>query len=88
MRALADPRVRVVDLEHRAFAKAINKGIEATAGDFVFFANSDLFVANGYVDEMSAFFERHPRAGARRARSSATTSMPTGRPTSSTRRVT
>lgn len=64
VRSLTDARVRVVDLEQRAFARAINLGIEATTGDFVFFANSDLFVSNGYVDEMVGFFSRHARAGA------------------------
>ena len=63
VRAIADPRVRVLDLEHRAgFSKAINAGIEATHGELVFIANSDLFVADGYLDEMARFFERHPRA--------------------------
>lgn len=58
-----DPRVRVLELEHRAgFIKAINAGIGATTGELVFFANSDLFVADGYLDEMVSFFERRPRA--------------------------
>jgi GT2 family glycosyltransferase len=62
--AIGDPRVRVLDLEHRAgFAKAINVGIKATAGELVFFANSDLFVARGYLDELVTFFGRRPRAG-------------------------
>ena len=62
--AIGDPRVRVLDLEHRAgFAKAINVGIKSTAGELVFFANSDLFVARGYLDELVSFFERRPRAG-------------------------
>lgn len=64
VRSLADGRVRIVDFEHRAFARAINAGIDTTAGDIVFFANSDLFVSNGYVDEMLGFFSRHSRAGA------------------------
>jgi GT2 family glycosyltransferase len=63
-KAPADPRVRLLELPHQAgFAKAINSGIEATTGELVFFANSDLFVADGYVDEMVSFFERRPRAG-------------------------
>ncbi len=62
--AIGDPRIRVLDLEHRAgFAKAINVGIKATTGELVFFANSDLFVARGYLDELASFFERHPQAG-------------------------
>ena len=61
---LHDHRVRVLELEHGAgFARAINAGIHETTGDLVFFANSDLFVAHGYVDEIVSFFERRPRAG-------------------------
>ena len=61
--ALGDPRVRLLELEHGAgFIKAVNAGIEATTGELVFLANSDLFVADGYLDEMVRFFERRPRA--------------------------
>ena len=49
---VGDARVRVLELEHGAgFIRAINKGIAATAGELVFFANSDLFVADGYVED-------------------------------------
>jgi GT2 family glycosyltransferase len=59
----ADPRVRLLELPHQAgFTKAINSGIEATTGELVFFANSDLFIADGYIDEMVSFFERRPSA--------------------------
>lgn len=62
--ALRDPRVRLLELEHRAgFVKAINAGIEMTHGEFVFFANSDLFVAHGYLDALVSFFARRARAG-------------------------
>ncbi len=62
--ALRDARVRVLELAHGAgFATAINAGIEATTGELVFFANSDLFVADGYLDALVRFFEEHPRAG-------------------------
>ena len=58
-----DPRVRVLDLDHQAgFSKAINAGIEATRGELVFFANSDLFVADGYLDRIARFLEGHQRA--------------------------
>jgi GT2 family glycosyltransferase len=60
---LGDSRVRLLELEDKAgFIKAINAGIGATTGELVFFANSDLFVADGYLDEMVTFFERRPRA--------------------------
>ena len=64
VRMLADPRIRILELEHRAgFAKAINRGIAATAGELVCFANSDLFIAPGYLDELVRFFARRPEAG-------------------------
>jgi GT2 family glycosyltransferase len=64
-RELADERVGVLELEHAAgFAKAINAGIRASRGDLVFFANSDLFVGDGYLDELASLFSRRPRAGA------------------------
>jgi GT2 family glycosyltransferase len=60
---LRDTRVRALELEHAAgYCKAINAGISATAGELVFFANSDLFVADGYVDTIARFFVDHARA--------------------------
>jgi GT2 family glycosyltransferase len=60
---LDDPRVRLLELEHRAgFTRAINIGIGETTGELVFFANSDLFVTDDYIDEMVRFFQRQPRA--------------------------
>jgi GT2 family glycosyltransferase len=62
--SLGDARVRLLELEHGAgFAKAINTGLAATTGELVFFVNSDLFVADGYLDELVSFFERRPSAG-------------------------
>ena len=62
--SLGDARVRLLELEHGVgFAKAINTGLAATTGEIVFFANSDLFVADGYLDELVSFFERRPSAG-------------------------
>jgi GT2 family glycosyltransferase len=63
VKALGDERVRLLELEHGAgFARGINAGIKATTAELVFFANSDLFVSDGYVDELVSFFARHPRA--------------------------
>ena len=60
---LGDERVRVLELEHGAgYCKAINAGIAVTTGQLVFFANSDLFVADGYVDTIARLFEAHPGA--------------------------
>jgi GT2 family glycosyltransferase len=61
---MGDPRIRVVEHERRAgFSRCINAGIDATSGEMVIFANSDLFVGEGYIDRMVEFFERRPRAG-------------------------
>jgi GT2 family glycosyltransferase len=60
---LGDPRVRLLELEHGAgFIRAVNDGIASTSGELVFLANSDLFVADDYLDELVRVFERHPRA--------------------------
>ena len=62
--SMGDARVRVLELEHGSgFIRAINAGIAATEGKLVFFANSDLFLGDGYVDELVSFFERNPQAG-------------------------
>jgi GT2 family glycosyltransferase len=59
-----EARVRLVELEHGSgFAKALNAGIAASAGELVFFANSDLFVTESYLGELRDFFDTHPRAG-------------------------
>jgi GT2 family glycosyltransferase len=61
--ALGDARVRILELEDAAgYCRAINAGIAATTGQIVFFANSDLFVADGYVDLIARSLEAHPRA--------------------------
>jgi GT2 family glycosyltransferase len=61
----ADTRVRVLELEHAAgFARAVNAGIEATTGELVFLANSDLFVTESYLSEIERHFATRPRAGA------------------------
>jgi GT2 family glycosyltransferase len=60
-----DSRVRIVEMGYEAgFARAINRGIRDSSGDFVMFCNADLFPSPSYLAEMLAFFERCPRAGA------------------------
>ncbi len=59
-----DARVRVLELEHQAgFARAINAGIEATTGELVLLANSDLFVTEDYIAELERLFAARRRAG-------------------------
>ncbi|MDP9223802.1 MAG: glycosyltransferase [Actinomycetota bacterium] len=60
---LASESVRIVDMGRNAgFSGAHNRGIAESRGEFVLLANTDLFVAADYVDELVAFFARHPRA--------------------------
>jgi GT2 family glycosyltransferase len=60
-----DERVRIVEMGFEAgFARAINRGIRETSGEFVMFCNADLFPTREYVSEIVALFERRPRAGA------------------------
>ena len=62
--SIGDPRARVVELPHAAgFARAMNVGIAKSAGELVFFANSDLFVTDRYVTQLERFFATHARAG-------------------------
>ena len=61
----ADERVRIVEMGCEAgFARAINRGIQESSGEFVMFCNADLFPTPQYVSEIIAFFEGRPRAGA------------------------
>jgi GT2 family glycosyltransferase len=60
-----DGRVRILEMGFEAgFARAINRGIRESSGDFVMFCNADLFPSPNYLAEMIAFFERRPTAGA------------------------
>lgn len=60
-----DERVRIVEMGFEAgFARAINRGIRETSGEFVMFCNADLFPTREYVSEIVSFFERRPCAGA------------------------
>jgi GT2 family glycosyltransferase len=61
----ADERVRIVEMGYEAgFARAINRGIRESSGDFVMFCNADLFPTAQYLAELLAFFGRRPQAGA------------------------
>jgi GT2 family glycosyltransferase len=56
--------VTVLEMGYPAgFARAVNAGVAASNGEYVMFCNADLFVSEGYVDEMLSFFEVHPLAG-------------------------
>jgi GT2 family glycosyltransferase len=60
-----DSRVRLVEMGWEAgFARAVNRGIRETSGEFVMLCNADLFPAPTYLAELLAFFEAHPAAGA------------------------
>lgn len=58
-------RVRTIEAGPEAgFCRAINGGIEASAGELVLFSNADLFLTERYVDELVAFLARRPEAAA------------------------
>jgi GT2 family glycosyltransferase len=60
-----DPRVRLIEMGWEAgFARAVNRGIRATSGEFVMLCNADLFPTPTYLAEILAFFAAHPSAGA------------------------
>lgn len=60
-----DPRVRLVEMGWEAgFARAVNRGIRATSGEFVMLCNADLFPSPTYLAEILTFFEARPAAGA------------------------
>jgi GT2 family glycosyltransferase len=60
-----DPRVRLVEMGWEAgFARAVNRGIRETSGEFVMLCNADLFPSPTYLAEILTFFEAHPGAGA------------------------
>ena len=48
--------------ENRGFAAALNTGLASTSGEFVFFANSDLFITSDYIKDLLNFMQTHPQA--------------------------
>jgi GT2 family glycosyltransferase len=60
-----DARIRIVEMGHEAgFARAMNRGIHETSGEFVMLCNADLFPSPAYLGAILAFFDGHPAAGA------------------------
>ena len=60
-----DSRVRLVEMGWEAgFARAVNRGIRMTSGEFVMLCNADLFPTPTYLAEILGFFEKHPDTGA------------------------
>ena len=60
----AHARIKVIEMGFDAgFARAMNRGIAASRGEFVLLCNADLFPSSTYIDEMLAFFEAHPLVG-------------------------
>ena len=60
-----ESRVRVVEMGWEAgFARAVNRGIRETSGEFVMLCNADLFPTPTYLAEILSFFQAHPAAGA------------------------
>jgi GT2 family glycosyltransferase len=58
------PEVKIVEMGYGAgFGRAINTGIELSAGQFILVLNADVFLAPSYISEMIAFFSSNPRVG-------------------------
>jgi GT2 family glycosyltransferase len=56
---------RVIEMGYEAgFARAINRGIEISRGEFVMFCNADFFATEQYLDEIVRFFGTNRRAAA------------------------
>jgi GT2 family glycosyltransferase len=59
------PAVRLVELtENIGFAPAMNRGVEEATGEYVAFLNNDMEFTPGFIAELVACLERHPRAAA------------------------
>lgn len=58
------PWVKVISLgRNRGFSYAVNRGIEASRGDFVALLNNDVEVDSRWLAELLAGLERYPAAG-------------------------
>jgi GT2 family glycosyltransferase len=49
--------------ENVGFARAHNRGVRASGGDCVVFANPDTLVERDYFERLAAFLAEHPKAG-------------------------
>jgi GT2 family glycosyltransferase len=60
----ARSRLAVIEMGFDAgFARAMNRGIAGSTGEFILLCNADLFPSSAYIEEMLEFFAAHPRAG-------------------------
>src|SRR5262245_54425458 len=58
------PEVRVVALpENAGFSAAINRGLEASAGEYVALLNTDLELSPDWLEKLVAELDRDPRLG-------------------------
>jgi GT2 family glycosyltransferase len=59
-----DARITIVEMGFDSgFARAMNRGISMSNGEFVLLCNADLFPSATYIDEMLGFFAAHPSTG-------------------------
>jgi GT2 family glycosyltransferase len=56
------PEVEVVEQENRGLASGWNTGIARTSGQYVLLLNSDAWLDNGAIDQLTAFADAHPDA--------------------------
>src|SRR5690242_14229356 len=61
----ADPGLHVLELgRNTGFAAAANAGIRAAASEFVALVNTDVVLADDWIDRMSSALREHPEAAA------------------------
>ncbi len=49
--------------ENVGFARACNRGMAASSGEYVVFINPDTLVESGFFESLEEFFDENPRAG-------------------------
>lgn len=58
------PNVLLIRNENEGFAKANNRGVKVSGGEYVLFLNPDTILHEGTLMGMMAFIKSHPNAGA------------------------
>lgn len=61
--AARHPRVRLLRSSVNNFAGGLNLGVRESRGEYVAFANNDVFVDPGWLRELVGVLEQNPRAG-------------------------
>ena len=60
VRSFSDPRIRIIEQEHKNFAAATNHGIRQARGEFVMGIDADDSIAPDYLEKMMRYAGQHP----------------------------